>query len=111
MPPRAMPPLWRSPTSSQEVRHRCKKHGGHGTGGNDERGPDDDGEIAAHRQAISRHRNQWDRPTTPPAYWQIGFPDTQEVRNINEKAEEMHQQKQRMMEREAAKPDGKYRKK
>jgi len=109
-------PLWRSPTSSQDVaQRRCRKHGG--INGADEEGSRDNDEqekeeeIAAHRQAISRHRHQWQRPTTPPAYWKIGFPDTQEVANINERAEEMHEQKQRMMEKEAGKPDGKYRKK
>jgi DNA repair protein endonuclease SAE2/CtIP C-terminus len=111
MPPRQKPPLWRSPTTSQEASHRCRKHGGHGTNGNDEVDQDKEDEIAAHRQAISRHRHQWERPTTPPAYWKIGFPDTQEVADINERAEEMHEKKQRIMEREAAKPDGKYRKK
>jgi len=42
-------------------------------------------------------------------YWDIGFPDTQQVKEIKETAERMHERKERGMEMEARKPDGKYR--
>jgi hypothetical protein len=59
-------------------------------------------------KAISRHRHNWERPKTPPNYWDIGFPTTQEVGDINERAEQMHQEKVLEIEREAARGTGKY---
>jgi hypothetical protein len=100
----------------------CRHHKGndHGNDRNKDAGSeeDDDDErdkiakgaaIAAHRQEISRHRYQWRAPEDPPAYWNIGFPDTQEVADINRRAEEMHAEKERMVEIEASKPNGKFR--
>ena len=58
-------------------------------------------EIDLHRKQVSRHRQNWARAQTPPGYWSIGFPSTQEARDINEKAEEMHQRKFREVEKEA----------
>jgi hypothetical protein len=50
------------------------------------------------------------RAQTPPGYWNIGFPDTQEAREINEKAEEMHRRKLKEVKREVnAFADGKGR--
>lgn len=66
-------------------------------------------EIAEHKKAISRHRQNWERAKTPPGYWDIGFPDTQEVGNINEKARAMHKRKKDDVEREAAMENGRYR--
>lgn len=57
--------------------------------------------IELHKKEISRHRHNWERATTPPGYWNIGFPSTQEATDINEKAKEMHQQKLEMVDREA----------
>lgn len=57
--------------------------------------------IAAHKQEISRHRQQWERASTPPGYWNIGFPDTQEADAINERAREMHERKRARVENEA----------
>ncbi|EPQ30325.1 uncharacterized protein PFL1_01851 [Pseudozyma flocculosa PF-1] len=43
-------------------------------------------EIQARRQATSRHR-AWGLPdTTPPGYWNINFPDTQQQDEINAQA-------------------------
>jgi hypothetical protein len=39
-----------------------------------------------HKQAISRHRHHFPTPATPPDYWEIGFPTTQDVERINERA-------------------------
>ncbi|KAF9556866.1 hypothetical protein CPC08DRAFT_743805 [Agrocybe pediades] len=68
-------------------------------------------EIESHKKVISRHRHMWDRAATPPGYWDIGFPDTQEVGDINEKAREMHKKKKEIVDREAAKENGRYRRK
>jgi DNA repair protein endonuclease SAE2/CtIP C-terminus len=60
-----------------------------------------DNDIAQHKRDISRHRHNWERANTPPGYWNIGFPSTQEAFDINEKAKEMHRQKLLMVEQEA----------
>src|SRR5215471_1118169 len=78
LPPRPRPPLWRSPSPERTPRDGDP---------NDRRKED----IAAHKTRISRHRHHWSPPRTPPGYWKIGFPDTQEVAVINEKARQMHQ--------------------
>jgi len=66
--------------------------------------------VSAHRQAVSRHRAQWERAPTPPGYWDIGFPDTQAVENINERAAELHRNKRAYVVKEAAKEvGGRYR--
>ncbi|KAH9022029.1 hypothetical protein EDB85DRAFT_394565 [Lactarius pseudohatsudake] len=65
--------------------------------------------AAAHRQAVSKHRAQWERAPTPPGYWNIGFPDTQAVEKINEQAAEIHRQKRAAIEREARDGGGRYR--
>ncbi len=62
--------------------------------------------VSAHRQAVSRHRAQWERAQTPPGYWDIGFPDTQAVEKINERAAELHRQKRARVAKEAAKQVG-----
>jgi hypothetical protein len=78
----------------------------------DEDNDDDDDDrredIAAHKQAISRHRQQWTRAQTPPGYWNIGFPTTQEAQDINQRAQQMHEAKQRGIKAEAARSDGRY---
>ncbi|KAF8623257.1 hypothetical protein AX17_007503 [Amanita inopinata Kibby_2008] len=67
-------------------------------------------QIEDHKKVISRHRHHWARANTPPGYWNIGFPDTQEVENINEKAKEMHKRKREDVERSVERGDGRYRK-
>jgi len=52
------------------------------------------------RNIISRHRHQWTPPSTPPDYWKIGFPTTQEAAAINRRADDMHEDKRRRVERE-----------
>ncbi len=109
MPARDQGPLWRSP-SKTPVRS-CKRHGVDASFTSHRHhvrelspSPSDNQpqtEIEAHKKQISRHRHNWARPQTPPGYWNIGFPDTQEARDINERAEEMHQRKLRDVEREA----------
>lgn len=125
LPPRLQPPLWRSPSKSEVIKKatRCAVH----KRASDSHGPVFDGsgdfedesqfgisdgynrQVEDHKKAISRHRHQWARANTPPGYWNIGFPDTQEAAKINEKAEEMHRKKQEEVERSVNRGEGKYR--
>ena len=68
-------------------------------------------DIDAHQKAISRHRQTWARAKTPPGYWEIGFPNTQEVGYINNRAKEMEKKKKMEIENESNRDGGRYRKK
>ncbi|CAE6414578.1 unnamed protein product [Rhizoctonia solani] len=114
MPTRPGAPLWRSPppegADSSSRPHSCK----HGVAGGDpskldDIGIDDGDELAARKQAISRHRHKWVPASTPPDYWNIGFPDTQQVQEINRRAGELHNQKRTAVEQEAGREGGRYR--
>jgi len=50
-------------------------------------------EIDTHKKAISRHWHMWACVNMLSGYWNIWFPDTQEVGDINERAEAMHRKK------------------
>lgn len=92
LPSRLQPPMWRSPQSKKRTRDSFEDN------------EDDDWNAAAieeHKQKISRHRQHWARAATPPGYWNIGFPDTQEVEQMNAEATRMHQQKQALVAQEA----------
>ncbi|KAI8989045.1 DNA repair protein endonuclease SAE2/CtIP C-terminus-domain-containing protein [Trametes punicea] len=92
LPPLPQGPLWRSPHSTPSKRRRSESFA------------DDEKTAAAieeHKQAISRHRQRWDRAKTPPGYWSIGFPTTQEVEAINAEAARMHEEKRAMIAKEA----------
>ncbi|WVO14224.1 hypothetical protein L204_101856 [Cryptococcus depauperatus] len=67
--------------------------------------------IKQHRDKISRHRETWIKPPTPPGYWQIGFPTTQEVEEQNRKADEMAEDKKEQIRREADQKESRWRKK
>ncbi|KAJ8453956.1 hypothetical protein ONZ45_g19496 [Pleurotus djamor] len=96
LPARPQPPLWRSPDSTP-VKQRPSAS------------PQTSKiSVDRHKQNISRHRQQWVRGRTPPGYWNIGFPSTQEADEINLKAEEMHRLKQEQIEAEARKENGRY---
>ncbi|KAJ7071548.1 DNA repair protein endonuclease SAE2/CtIP C-terminus-domain-containing protein [Mycena amicta] len=97
LPARLQPPLWRSPPTSptKHTTHTCRH------------GHKNDREVAAHKQAISRHREEWAQGSTPPGYWDIGFPTTQEADDINARAKEMHKQKMNRV-REDAEGGGRY---
>ncbi|KDQ23475.1 hypothetical protein PLEOSDRAFT_1114448 [Pleurotus ostreatus PC15] len=101
LPPRPQPPLWRSPESTPTAqRHRASSSN---------TSPDSRIKtIDRHKQAISRHRQQWVRGRTPPGYWNIGFPSTQEANDISNYAEDMHRRKQEEIEKEARKENGRY---
>ncbi|KAJ7085856.1 DNA repair protein endonuclease SAE2/CtIP C-terminus-domain-containing protein [Mycena crocata] len=101
MPNRLQAPLWRTPPSSPSGSKPCLRTGSERT---------ENADITSHKQAISRHRHHWARPKTPPSYWSIGFPNTQEVAGINEKAREMHQAKEKYVQEEAARDGGRYKK-
>ncbi|KAJ7187945.1 hypothetical protein C8R46DRAFT_1053135 [Mycena filopes] len=101
MPNRLQAPLWRTPPGSPSGPKQCPHIGAARTSSAD---------ITSHKQAISRHRHHWERGKTPPSYWNIGFPDTQQAAKINEEAREMHQQKQKDVQREANREGGRYKK-
>jgi len=111
LPNRLQQPLWRSPSSKPCARHSHENlssststRRGQGSSSSRQR------EIDTHKKAISRHRHTWARANTPPGYWNIGFPDTQEVGDINERAEAMHRKKREEVEREVGRGGGgKYR--
>ncbi|EPT02363.1 hypothetical protein FOMPIDRAFT_1118623, partial [Fomitopsis schrenkii] len=115
LPPGPQPPLWRSPhatpmkatspgrrhlADASSVPNSPRKRRVRDEDG-DEDADEDTAAIAAHVQQISRHRQQWERPKTPPGYWEIAFPDTQEAAAINAQAREMHKQKRARVEEEA----------
>jgi DNA repair protein endonuclease SAE2/CtIP C-terminus len=114
LPNRLQAPRWRSPTTSPaKSKGSCPRHGSGGSGVAHNTGETDadtgrQTEIASHKQAISRHRHHWERARTPPGYWNIGFPDTQEAADINERASEMHRQKREAVEKEVRKGAGRY---
>ncbi|KAJ7497593.1 hypothetical protein FB451DRAFT_1212053 [Mycena latifolia] len=101
IPKRLQAPLWRTPPSSPGGRKPCL-HDGAGSARTES------AEITSHKQAISRHRHHWARGSTPPSYWSIGFPTTQEAKDINEKARLMHQEKKRNVQEEADRDGGRY---
>jgi len=116
LPNRLQQPLWRSPpnTPARPCQRRSHSPEGHqgskGKQSNHRPGSARrQSEVEAHKKAISRHRHNWERARTPPGYWDIGFPNTQEVGNINQKAKEMHKRKKDDIDREAAIEGGKYR--
>ncbi|KAH7340865.1 hypothetical protein B0J17DRAFT_653099 [Rhizoctonia solani] len=115
MPTRPGAPLWRSPppegTGSSSRPHSCKHKGTSGdASGLVDVDMDEGEEMVAHKQAISRHRHKWVPASTPPDYWNIGFPDTQQVQEINRRAGELHNQKRTAVEQEASREGGRYRK-
>ncbi|WVQ66943.1 uncharacterized protein L199_005134 [Kwoniella botswanensis] len=57
--------------------------------------------VREHQNMVSRHRETWMKPPTPPGYWKIGFPSTQDVREQNEQADKMMKEKEERIRREA----------
>jgi len=55
-----------------------------------------------HKQMIGRHRAKYSRPQTPPGFWKVGFPTSQEIAEINELSvtyeREREEQKKKEME-------------
>ncbi|KAK0186271.1 DNA repair protein endonuclease SAE2/CtIP C-terminus-domain-containing protein [Armillaria mellea] len=85
LPKRLQQPLWRSPKKKNATPSPARR-----------------------KKGISRHRYNWAQGGTPPGYWDIGFPDTQETKSINERAKEMHEKKRKEIEAEAIRGDGRY---
>ncbi|TFK67185.1 hypothetical protein BDN72DRAFT_843358 [Pluteus cervinus] len=113
MPTRLRTPAWGSSPPPTPVKP-CSRHPLRGTDSDAGAGPSSSSssrqkEIAKHKQSVSRHRHHWERTKTPPGYWNIGFPDTQEAQKINEEAMEMHKQKMQRVEEGVKRGDGKYR--
>ncbi|KAL7418522.1 hypothetical protein Q5752_006980 [Cryptotrichosporon argae] len=65
--------------------------------------------LVDHRNRVSRHREVWQKPPTPPEFWQIGFPTTQDVQAINAEADEMNRKREAQIRHEAAHKDSKWR--
>ncbi|WVF72953.1 hypothetical protein IAT40_007771 [Kwoniella sp. CBS 6097] len=67
--------------------------------------------VREHQNIVSRHRETWTKPPTPPGYWKIGFPSTQDVQEQNEKADQMMAEKEAKLRRETMARNSKWRKK
>ncbi|KAG2149266.1 DNA repair protein endonuclease SAE2/CtIP C-terminus-domain-containing protein [Suillus clintonianus] len=94
-------PLWRSPSSTPTKKRRFSFDSLSDRKENCE-------DIEHHKKRISRHRHHWYRAKTPPGYWDIGFPDTQETSDINRRAAEMYAQKLGEVESEVRSGKGRY---
>ncbi|KAG9100298.1 hypothetical protein FRC06_004276 [Ceratobasidium sp. 370] len=102
MPKRAGAPLWRSPPpegNQSSKPHTCKHH--HAAAAEALANTVEKEDATTRKQAISRHRHNWAPASTPPDYWNIGFPNTQQVEDINRRADELHQEKRNAIEQEA----------
>ncbi|WVQ74218.1 hypothetical protein IAR50_003812 [Cryptococcus sp. DSM 104548] len=66
--------------------------------------------MREHLNKSSRHRDTWVRAPTPPGYWDIGFPDTQRVKEHNEVADQMNREKEERIRKEAMQKESKWRK-
>ena len=123
LPSGLQPPRWRSPSTSPTRAKPCLRqsrfHSPEGLKSHTRKekrahtGPTSDlnrrHDIESHKKAISRHRHAWARAITPPGYWDIGFPNTQAVVDINEQAKEMHKRKKARIDQDAENGVGKYR--
>jgi len=117
LPKRLQQPLWRSPPNTPVKpcqQHQSSSTHTHAMPISGPTPPDAEFDVDAlkaisdHKQAISRHRHRWARASTPPGYWSIGFPSTQEAADINKRAKEMHRAKRDSVEGEIKRGDGKY---
>lgn len=67
---------------------------------------DSEGDEAAarqqqkHKQLTSRHRDFGPPPLTPPGYWDIDFPTTQKLGELNKQAEEAHEKQRQRVARD-----------
>ncbi|PPR04200.1 hypothetical protein CVT24_010748 [Panaeolus cyanescens] len=118
LPERQQQPLWRSPSKTPQrpcIRHTKPSHFHDENEGSQLEAPSssrrDVLDTASHKKQISRHRYAWERAKTPPGFWDIGFPNTQEVKDINERAKDIHEKKREAIDREAASGSGRYRRK
>ncbi|WWC72059.1 uncharacterized protein I206_106019 [Kwoniella pini CBS 10737] len=57
--------------------------------------------IQDHQNLVSRHRETWVRAPTPPGFWKIGFPSTQDVEEQNKQADHMNKAKEDRIKKEA----------
>ncbi|TXT05999.1 hypothetical protein VHUM_03760 [Vanrija humicola] len=59
-------------------------------------------QLEDHQNRISRHREVWRKPPTPPDFWKIGFPSTQEVEDVNARADKMVADREAEIRRQTA---------
>lgn len=97
LPPRLQAPLWRTPPSTP-----AQRRVGRNVDSSDEE-LQHEANLQDHKQQISRHRARWAAPKTPPGYWDIGFPDTQEVEEIHRAAAAMREESAKAPRGSAAK--------
>lgn len=88
------PPLWRSPPADTSPKRKRPRQ-------IERRRVEKNDQIEAHKNEISRHRFCSDQATTPPNFWKIGFPDTQEIDDINQRADDMRVRKSQRMNKES----------
>ncbi|KZT53968.1 hypothetical protein CALCODRAFT_500410 [Calocera cornea HHB12733] len=109
LPPRLQAPLWRSPSPRKRRRPNTKSLSPEASSHHNYDRVVAAG-VRAHMQEVSRHREEWSRSSYPPGYMNIAFPTTQEALAINEKAAEIHREKDRKIEIDAER-GGKYKRK
>lgn len=98
VPDRPGQPLWRSPPKTPVKQRQRNEDNVHATTPSNTAGGSP---TTTHKKEISKHRQQWAAPKTPPGYWDISFPDTQQVAEINRKAAEMEAEKEQTVEEQA----------
>ncbi|CAG8437751.1 9497_t:CDS:2 [Funneliformis mosseae] len=56
--------------------------------------------IQNKKQLLSRHRAKYSRPQTPPGFWKVGFPSSQEIAEINELSVKYEREREEQKKRE-----------
>lgn len=69
---------------------QCAEEKGTGPSGEDNSEGVEERKRQVHRQQISRHRGYGPPAATPPGYWNVGFPSTQQKEDFNKLAREEH---------------------
>ncbi|KAH8926719.1 hypothetical protein BT69DRAFT_1214862, partial [Atractiella rhizophila] len=54
-----------------------------------------------HQHKISRHRETWHKLATPPRFWEMGFPNTQQAVEWNDLGKEQTEKRMKLLEKEA----------
>jgi hypothetical protein len=79
-------------------------------------GPSEGAGTCYHRpdeqiQQVSKHRHIWDENPAPPGFWKSDFPSTEEAQKYREEAEKKNAEKARQIAEEAARGNGRWKKK
>ena len=65
-------------------------------------------QAARMAQVYGKHRQRYERRTTPPGFWRVGFPSTQEVEIDRERAERMEREQVEERRKEAMREGGRW---